>query len=130
MRCRSVHVQLGLSDVGFGELRRQLEYKVPMYGGQVKIISRWAPSSKTCSNCGCIKDFIALSERVFQCTACGFKADRDLNAAINIRTLGLRGSHARGPEGSGCPTRKSRGTKPCRVEAGTTTGANSRLLTR
>jgi len=117
-----------INDIGFYEIRRQFQYKAPMYGSKVVIINRWLPTSKTCSNCGCKKDVLALSERVFHCEHCGFEIDRDLNAAINIRTAGLAGSNACGPEGSGSD-RKIR-TKPCRVEAGTITWVHSHVLTR
>lgn len=73
-----------IADVGFGEFRRQLEYKGAWYGCQVMVADRFYPSSKTCSHCGQVKDELALSERVFQCAACGFTLDRDLNAARNL----------------------------------------------
>ncbi len=116
-----------ISDVGWYEFRRQLEYKAEVYGRTVSVISRWLPSTKTCSNCGCKTDTISLSTRVYHCDHCGFEIDRDLNAAINIHTAGLAGINACGPEGSGS-VRKSR-TKPCRVEAGTRPRGHSRALT-
>lgn len=118
-----------ISDVGFYEIRRQLEYKAPMYGSQVLVINRWLPTSKVCSNCACKKDVLALSERVYSCEHCGFQIDRDLNAAINIRTAGLAGLHACGPEGSGSCSRKAARAKPRRVEAGTKTRGHSHVLT-
>lgn len=116
-----------ISDVGWSEFRRQLEYKAEVYGREVRIIGRFQPTSKVCSNCGCKKDSISLSTRVFSCDHCGSEIDRDLNAAINIRTLGLRGIHACGPEGSGS-VHKNR-TKPRRVEAGTKPRVHSLVLT-
>lgn len=106
-----------INDVGFAEIRRQLEYKAEIYGSKVVVISRWEPTSKTCSNCGCKKDVIALSERVFTCTHCGFSLDRDLNAARNILAAGLAAT-ACGPKSAGS-VRKG-GTKLCRDEAGNT----------
>lgn len=47
------------------------------------------PSSKTCSNCGWKKEDLALSDRVFECGNCGIRIDRDLNAAINIKRIGV-----------------------------------------
>jgi putative transposase len=105
-------------DIGLAEIRRQLEYKTGLYDGRTIIINRWFPSSKKCSRCGVVKDFIALSERVFRCDRCGFELDRDLNAAKNIRTVGLTGTYACGPGGAG--DRREATAKPCRVEAGTT----------
>lgn len=76
-------------DAGFGELRRQLTYKAERTGAQVVFIDRFAPSSKTCSKCGAIKDDLKLSDRDWTCAACGTHHDRDLNAARNIKKLGL-----------------------------------------
>lgn len=73
-----------ISDLGFYEFRRQLEYKQLIYGCKVDIVDRWFPSSKTCSRCGCVKEKLSLSERVFECLHCSKVIDRDLNAAINL----------------------------------------------
>ena len=79
-----------IGDSGFGEFRRQVEYKQAWTGGQVVIADRWLPSSKTCSCCGAVKEKLKLSERTFRCEACGFTADRDLNAAVNLRNVAVR----------------------------------------
>lgn len=73
-----------IADMGFYEFKRQLEYKCQLYGSQLKIVDRWFPSSKTCSNCGYKKESLQLSERTFNCENCGFECDRDLNASINL----------------------------------------------
>ena len=77
-----------VSDAALGEFRRQLEYKTARSGAVLRVVDRWFPSSKTCSNCGVVKAKLSLSERVFNCDACGLSLDRDLNAAINIRVAG------------------------------------------
>jgi putative transposase len=82
-RCLSKAV----ADVGIFELNRQLEYKASWYGKQVVKISRWEPSTKTCSSCGQVR-IMKLSQRVYECE-CGLVLDRDLNAAINIKRAGL-----------------------------------------
>ena len=46
------HLARAVGDAGFGEFRRQLEYKAPVRGGQVVVADRWFPSSKICSACG------------------------------------------------------------------------------
>ncbi len=76
-----------IADIGFYEFRRQLEYKYKCKGNYLLIADRWFPSSKTCSNCGQKKNELKLSERVYQCSACGHEIDRDLNAAINLKNL-------------------------------------------
>ena len=70
-----------ISDVGLGEFKRQIFYKATYAGIEVKQVSRWFPSSKTCSSCGTVKEELALSERVYVCEECGYVADRDYNAA-------------------------------------------------
>lgn len=76
------HLARSISDAGFGEFRRQLEYKSLMTGAEVVVIDRFYPSSKTCSACGTIHD-LKLSDRTMVCD-CGNTMDRDLNASINL----------------------------------------------
>lgn len=88
-----------ISDVGMGEFRRQIEYKAAWYGRTVEVIDRFAPTSKTCSECGVVQDKMPLKVRQWTCTDCGTVHDRDVNAAINIlkfSTAGEAGSQARG----------------------------------
>ena len=73
-----------VADMGFFEFRRQLTYKCQLYDSKLVVVDRWFPSSKTCSNCGIKKETLSLADRVFECSHCGFKIDRDLNAAINL----------------------------------------------
>jgi len=79
-----------ISDMGFSVFRKQLEYKAKLYNTQIVLADRWFPSSKTCSQCGCIKESLLLSERTYTCEQCGMSLDRDLNAALNLKALGLR----------------------------------------
>lgn len=81
------HLARHIADVGWGEFRRMLEYKVKWYGSTVHMANKFFPSSKTCSRCGVIKENLELKDRQFVCDACGFSIDRDLNAAINLRNL-------------------------------------------
>lgn len=77
-----------LRDASLGEFRRQLEYKTMRTGAVLRVVDRWYPSSKTCSNCGTVKAKLSLSERVYRCGVCGLSMDRDLNAAINLMVAG------------------------------------------
>lgn len=77
-----------VADVGIFELTRQIEYKSGWYGKQVVKISRWEPSTKTCSSCGQVRS-MKLSQRVYECE-CGLVMCRDLNAAHNIKAAGER----------------------------------------
>jgi putative transposase len=76
-----------ISDVGMGELRRQIEYKGTWYGVEVVTADRWYASSKTCSACGAVNRALTLSDRTYVCAACGAVIDRDLNAALNLASL-------------------------------------------
>ena len=72
-----------IADVGWRTFRIFCEYKAEMYGKNVKIIGRFEPSSKMCSNCGTINRELKLSDREWTC-ACGVTHDRDVLAANNI----------------------------------------------
>ncbi len=99
---RNRRLARAIADMGFHEFRRQLEYKAQMRGNHVEVADRWFASSKTCSECRCVKPELPLSERVFHCEPCGFEQDRDLNAAINLfRTVSSTGSQACVEERSG-----------------------------
>jgi putative transposase len=86
---KSHRLARAISDAGFAEFRRQLSYKAAWYGSRVVVVSRWEPSSKTCSGCGWVDDDLTLTDRVFRCeqSGCGLVMDRDLNAAINLAKL-------------------------------------------
>jgi putative transposase len=77
-----------VSDLGFSDFVLILEHLAARRGKRVKKIDRWAPTSKTCSYCGEVKDSLSLSERMFECSNCHVSIDRDVNAAINIKRLG------------------------------------------
>ena len=58
-----------------------------MNGSRITLADRWFPSSKTCSECGCVADEMPLSVRQWQCGECGAAHDRDINAARNLDRL-------------------------------------------
>ncbi len=72
-----------ISDAAWSSFVTKLTYKAQWYGKNIIKIDRFFPSSKTCSNCGHIKESLDLSERVWTCV-CGAKHDRDVNASKNI----------------------------------------------
>ena len=79
-----------ISSVSWSSFIIKLDYKIAENQGKIVKISPFYPSSKTCSNCGNVKDKLLLSERTYHCNECGFTIDRDLNASINILNAGLK----------------------------------------
>ena len=82
---KNKHLSMDIQKQNFYEFRKKLTDKCKEFGIELRVVDRWYPSSKTCHNCGCIKHDLKLSERVYKCPECGFKIDRDLNAAFNLR---------------------------------------------
>jgi putative transposase len=77
-----------ISDAAWSQFRGMLEYKAQWYGRTVVAIDRWFPSSRLCSTCGTFAEKMPLSVRTWTCN-CGTSHDRDVNAAINIKAVGL-----------------------------------------
>jgi len=105
-----------VADAGWGAFRRMLEYKARWYGSQLVIAPRGFPSTRLCSRCGCLGPRMALSERVFRCPGCGLEVDRDLNAALNLRSYGLAhltGSTGSSPGSDACGDPSGGGTATC-----------------
>jgi len=86
---RNRRLARAISDCGWGEFRRQLEYKCQRAGRRLIVIDRWYPSSKKCSACGFLLAELSLSTRTWRCPSCRTRHDRDLNAAKNILAAGL-----------------------------------------
>ncbi|WP_326757498.1 IS607 family element RNA-guided endonuclease TnpB [Streptomyces phaeochromogenes] len=124
-----------IADAGFGEIRRQLDYKTRQrHATRLVVADRWYPSSKTCSGCGAVKAKLPLHIRTYACDACSLVIDRDDNAALNLAALAAACSTGTGVAGDrGTPKRvskprgadrKTRATRPRRMtEAGRAGGA-------
>jgi len=83
-----------IQDVGWSMFVTMLEYKAEWYGKNILRIGRFEPSSKTCSCCGAINKELTLQDREWTCKSCGTLLNRDVNAAINIKSFALRNSSA------------------------------------
>ncbi len=103
-----------ISDVGWGEFVRQLEYKSQWYGRTLVKIDRWYPSSKTCYDCKHVVEDLPLDVREWACPKCGVWHDRDINASRNILAEGLSVSACGG------------GVRPARAKARTGNPQRSR----
>ena len=87
---RNHHLAQAVRDASFGMFLTMLEYKCSWYGVNLIKIDRFAPSSKTCGQCGYVYKGLKLSERSWTCSECGTHHDRDFNAACNIKEFGLK----------------------------------------
>lgn len=90
MQSKKRHLGRSISDVSWGEFRRQLEYKTVWYGSRLIKYPRFEPSSKKCSKCGAINQDLELSDRIWICQNCGTTHDRDENASDILRGYGLK----------------------------------------
>ena len=99
---KNVRAKSGLNkavlDQGWSEFMRQLDYKLSWQGGQLVRVPP-AYTSQICSCCGHVSKNNRKSQSLFVCESCGLEIHADLNAAINIHTLGQRGINACGDEG-------------------------------
>lgn len=87
---RNRKLSKAISDVGWDIFVNFLTYKLERQEGKLVEIDRFFPSSKKCSCCGHVVDQLPLDIREWDCPKCGTHHDRDGNAALNIRTEGIR----------------------------------------
>lgn len=99
-----------ISDVGWSQFKTFLLYKAKNAGKLVIEIGRFEASSKTCSRCGHVKHDLTLSDREWCCPICNTNHDRDVNAAINIRNIGIRTLGTSGSYACGDNVRRLVGT--------------------
>lgn len=85
-----------IHDVGWGKFLTVLTYKCERYGKNLITIDRFAPSSKRCHHCGYHNKVLPLAVREWECPSCLTVHDRDINAAKNIRLMGLADSPGHG----------------------------------
>lgn len=85
--CLSKHI----ADASWGRFIAMLTYKADWAGRRLALIDQFFPSSKRCSSCGYILDKLNLETRFWTCPKCKNNHDRDINAAMNIKTAGLAG---------------------------------------
>ncbi len=86
---RNHRLAKAISDVGWGEFVRQLDYKAQWYGRTLVKIDKFYPSSRRCHHCGHVLDSLSLDIRHWICPVCQMAHDRDVNAAKNVLAAGL-----------------------------------------
>ncbi|MFQ6229243.1 RNA-guided endonuclease TnpB family protein [Nocardia sp. NPDC002869] len=94
---RNRRLSRAVRDAGWTDFARLLHYKQQWRSGAVVTADRWFPSSKRCSACGAVNAGLTLADRVFTC-GCGYRADRDLNAAVNLAAWAGNGDVSRSPD--------------------------------
>ena len=82
---RNRHLSKAIAQQKFFAFRTKLITKCKEYGIEVRLVDRFYPSGKTCHCCGNIKHDLKLSDRIYICPKCGYTADRDFNASLNLR---------------------------------------------
>ena len=83
---RNKHLAKDIANCSFYTIKEHLIRKSKERNITVRLVDRFYPSSKTCSNCGSYKNNLKLSQRVYHCNSCQVKIDRDFNASLNIAT--------------------------------------------
>ena len=86
---RGLHLGKSVMDNANGRFQRILEEKLVRKGKAYVRVDRYFPSSKRCSCCGRIRGDLKLSDRIYEC-GCGYRGNRDINAAINLKQEGIR----------------------------------------
>lgn len=79
------HLAKAVASGKFYEFRERAIFKCCLNSIELRLVSRWYPSSKKCHGCGNILRDLKLSDRVYKCPVCGFITDRDYNASLNLR---------------------------------------------
>jgi putative transposase len=82
-----------ISLAGWREFRTMCQAKSNKFGREFVVISRWEPTSQTCSDCGYRWGKLDLSVREIVCMNCGTHHDRDDNASKNIEQVGVGHIH-------------------------------------
>ena len=83
---RNKHLAKDIANCSFYTIKEHIIRKAKERNIVVRLVDRFYPSSKTCSNCGSYKKDLKLSQRVYHCNSCQKEIDRDFNASRNIAT--------------------------------------------
>ncbi|WP_186668042.1 RNA-guided endonuclease TnpB family protein [Sporosarcina sp. BP05] len=79
------HLSRSIGQQNFRQFREWLIAKCLEIGIEIRLVDRWFPSSKRCSDCGEKNVSLSLADRIFTCENCGMEMDRDFNASLNLK---------------------------------------------
>ena len=96
---RNRRLSRAISDAAWSSFLNMLRYKSELYGVSLIEVGLFEPTSKLCHVCGFKNDELTLNDREWTCPECKNSHDRDINAAINIKMIGLKVHHASGEPG-------------------------------
>ena len=82
---KNKHLAKAVAAERFYSFLSKLKRKAKVIGIELRVADRFYPSSKTCHACGHIHNGLKLKDRVYVCPKCGYTADRDFNASLNLR---------------------------------------------
>ena len=85
---RNHHLAKSIEDASWNKIVQYTAYKAES-AGTVVILANPRDTSRKCSRCGNVREGLKLSDRIYHCSSCGLIIDRDMDAAINIRNMGL-----------------------------------------
>ena len=85
---RNKHLSKSIKECNWGYFVDYMKYQCEKRGIRFNQVSTFYPSSKLCSCCGYKNVDLKLSDRIFNCPSCGLSIDRDLNASLNLSTVG------------------------------------------
>ncbi len=82
---KNKHLSKSIQSQRWNTFINKLRFKCIIHNIELRQVSRFYPSSKTCHQCGYIKKDLTLKDRIFKCDCCGIEIDRDYNASLNLR---------------------------------------------
>ena len=98
---RNRRLSKAVSDAAWSSFLGMIRYKAELYGVTLVEVGMFEPTSKLCHKCAFKNDKLTLKDREWTCPECQTTHDRDINASLNIKMIGLRDYHASGEPGEG-----------------------------
>jgi putative transposase len=77
-----------ISKLDFFLFRKKLTEKCRQHSIELRVVDKYFPSSKICSQCSKININLKSFDYIFKCE-CGFECDRDYNASLNLKNASV-----------------------------------------